>query len=64
MKREIRVLLRFLETASFPKIYKTFLKNSDLCKELAKVGLLYFSHSQGKQDFLKICKELAKITLI
>ena len=31
------------------KKLKYFLKMSDLCKKVAKVGLLYFSHSQGKQ---------------
>ena len=34
------------------KIFSTFLKSPDLCKEVAKVGLLYSNHSQGEKPRL------------
>ena len=54
------------------------MKKPDICKEVAKVRLIYFSHSQRKiprqikkvkkiKTFLKIsdiCKEVAKVRLI
>ena len=56
-----------------------FFKQPDICKEVAKVGLIYCNHSQGKKQLTrdgrkrrfktfskiaKICKEVAKIDLI
>jgi hypothetical protein len=42
MKQRIRI--EFV----FSKKFKNILKIPDLCKEVAKVGLLYSNHSQGK----------------
>ena len=37
------------------KNFKNFLKSPDLCKEVAKVGLLYCSHNKGKHKAATRC---------